>query len=209
VREHIAKCLTIPLKRTATGIIPRVPWHQIQGIAARTFVCGYCNATVGSDRGWLSAPAGQAGTIYVSPACDKPTYFHADPATRTPGPPYGNAVQHVPADVNKLYDEARNCYAINAYTGSVLLCRKLLMNIAVSVGATPNQSFMQYVEYLAANNYVPPNGKAWVDHIRKKGNEATHEIQVMTQADARDLISFSEMLLKFIYEFPKKVPAIA
>ena len=60
--------------------------------------------------------------------------------------------------------------------------------------------------YLADNGYVPPNGRGWVDHIRKKGNEATHEIALMQQGDAEELISFVEMLLKFIYEFPARVP---
>ena len=62
------------------------------------------------------------------------------------------------------------------------------------------------VEYLAANGFVPPNGRGWVDHIRKKGNEATHEIVFMTDKDAQELLAFSEMLLKFIYEFPSRVP---
>ena len=82
------------------------------------------------------------------------------------------------------------------------------MNIAVSLGSKVGEPFIFYVDYLAANGYVPPNGKGWVDHIRKKGNEATHEILLMKQADAEELISFLEMLLKFIYEFPKKVPTV-
>jgi hypothetical protein len=53
---------------------------------------------------------------------------------------------------------------------------------------------------------VPPNGRGWVDHIRTKGNEANHEIVLMSAEDALELISFSEMLLKFIYEFPSRVP---
>jgi len=81
------------------------------------------------------------------------------------------------------------------------------MNLAVSLKAKTGEPFVFYVEYLAANGYVPPNGKGWVDHIRKKGNEATHEIVLMQQRDAEDLIGFTEMLLKFIYEFPAKVPA--
>lgn len=45
-----------------------------------------------------------------------------------------------------------------------------------------------------------------MDHIRKKGNEATHEIALMTDNDARELLGFVEMLLRFIYEFPKMIP---
>jgi len=118
----------------------------------------------------------------------------------------GNDVNSVPEKVYELYNEARKCVAVFAYTASVLICRKLLMNLAVSQGADENLRFIEYVDYLADNGFVPPNGKGWVDHIRKKGNEATHEIVLMNQEDAHELISFSEMLLKFIFEFPAKIP---
>jgi len=83
----------------------------------------------------------------------------------------------------------------------------MLMNIAVQQGATEGLKFIEYVSYLADKGFVPPNGKHWVDHIRKKGNEATHEIAIMVEQDAKDLISFIEMLLRFIYEFPSMIPA--
>lgn len=79
------------------------------------------------------------------------------------------------------------------------------MHIAVSKGAKAGDSFVFYVEYLAAQNYVPPDAKPWVDHIRTKGNEANHEIHMAAKEDAEDLISFSEMLLKVIFEFPAAV----
>jgi hypothetical protein len=79
------------------------------------------------------------------------------------------------------------------------------MNVAVAQGAPENRNFMEYVEYLADNGYVPPNGRGWVDHIRRKGNEANHEIALMSRTDGEDLITFAEMLLKFIYEFPARV----
>ena len=80
-----------------------------------------------------------------------------------------------------------------------------LMNIAVSKGAKEGLSFQEYVNYLDSKRYTPPDSKEWVDHIRKKGNEATHEIALKTKNDAIELINFVEMLLKFIYEFPGKM----
>lgn len=80
------------------------------------------------------------------------------------------------------------------------------MNIAVQEEAKEGLKFIEYVNHLSDKGYVPPNGKHWVDHIRKKGNEATHEIALMNQEDARDLLGFVEMLLRFIYEFPQMVP---
>ena len=121
----------------------------------------------------------------------------------------GNEVAHLPKDIEALYLEARRSAGVGANTAAVLACRKLLMNIAVAQGAKAGESFVSYVEFLASAGYVPPNGRAWVDHIRSKGNEATHEIQVMAPEDASELIAFAEMLLKFVFEFPAKVPTKA
>ncbi len=80
------------------------------------------------------------------------------------------------------------------------------MHIAVEKGAAAGDSFFKYVEYLSEKNYVPPDGKHWVDHIRRIGNEVNHEIKISSQEDAQQLIGFVEMLLKFVYEFPNRIP---
>lgn len=178
-------------------------WHNWQALPSMSFRCGHCGNLVASSNGYVHGNSGRE--IYICPHCDQSIYYN-EHGIPLPGVPFGNAVAHLPTDVEALYTEARRCTSASAYTAAVLLSRKLLMNIAVFLGANPDEPFISYVEYLASNGYVPPNGKGWVDHIRKKGNEDTHEIVVMRQADAEDLIGFSEMLLKFIFEFPNKVP---
>jgi hypothetical protein len=96
--------------------------------------------------------------------------------------------------------------AVASYTAAVLACRKLLMNVAVSQGAAAGDRFIAYVDHLASAGFVPPNARGWLDHIRRKSNEANHEISLMTKADAEDLVTFAEMLLKLIFEFPNRVP---
>jgi hypothetical protein len=49
---------------------------------------------------------------------------------------------------------------VNAFTGSVICCRKLLMHIAVSEGAEVNKSFAYYVRYLADKGHIPPKATA-------------------------------------------------
>ena len=78
------------------------------------------------------------------------------------------------------------------------------MHIAVHVGAVAGHSFVSYVDFLVENHYAPPKSKDWIDKIRSHGNEATHEIVIKTQADAEEIMTFLEMLLKFIYEFPAR-----
>lgn len=164
--------------------------------------CGFCTWDVASNKGWRTSLSG--GDLRICPHCNRPTFFENE--SQYPDVPIGDPVQHLPADIEALYNEARRSAGANAPTSAVLSLRKLLMNIAVGKGAAKDLSFLQYVEYLASKGYVPPDGKHWVDHIRSKGNDANHEIALMKGADAEELITFAEMLLKFVYEFPARVP---
>jgi hypothetical protein len=185
-------------------------WESLQTRNTKSFVCGFCGDRVSSEKGYVVKAKSTASStlfgVFICPACQHATYFTPLTEEQYPGVAFGKEVPHVPKDLAALYQEARRCTAAASYTSAVLACRKMLMNIAVSEGAKEGQSFLEYVDYLAKKGFVPPNGRHWVDHIRKKGNEANHEIALMKQQDAQELITFVEMLLRFIYEFPNIVP---
>jgi len=79
------------------------------------------------------------------------------------------------------------------------------MHIAVAKGAPEKKTFTEYVDYLVNHHLVPSDAKHWIDHIRTKGNEANHEIVIMSAEDAQDLVTFCEMLLKVLYEYPARI----
>ena len=180
-------------------------WSNTTSLVPRQYDCGFCGLLVASDKGYCTGDLPKL-TIHICPNCWQPTYFSRSENLQVPAATPGNDVRSLPSDVNALYNEARKCVSVGANTASVLACRKLLMNIAVAQGAASGASFVSYVNYLSDKGFVPPNGRGWVDRIRNKGNEANHEIHLMTKDDAEELILFSEMLLKFIFEFPARVP---
>ena len=178
-------------------------WVSLQDLPSQKFVCGYCSLHVSSILGYkIVSPIHSVarGGVYICPDCDG-AVFVTPKGDIFPGPLYGREVKHLPEDIGGLYKEARQSIKEKCYTGAVLLCRKMLMNIAVSEGADKDMSFLKYVEYLSDHNYIPPRGEKWVDYIRTKGNEANHEIALMKEEDAKYLLSFTEGLLRFIYEF--------
>ena len=179
-------------------------WHDAKVIPSYNYQCGRCGFNVASNNGYWGANGNLR--IYICPHCDRPTFF--EPNVQIPGVSPGENVAHLPDSLEALYRETRNACAAGAYTSSVLASRKMLMNIAVAQGAADGLKFIEYVEYLTTKGFVPPNGRGWVDHIRKKGNEATHEIALMNRGDAEELITFLTMLLKFVYEFPARVPTL-
>lgn len=184
-------------------------WNQIGTHTSIKYTCGYCGQPLASEKGYFATRADNNSVgafIYICHHCSKPTFFDLSNGSQTPGASFGNDVSNIDdKGVLDLYDEARKSFSVNAFTASVLSCRKLLMHVAVSKGAAEGLKFIEYVEYLANNNYIPPDAKDWVDHIRSKGNEANHEITIMKKEDAEDLINFSEMLLKLVYEFPGNI----
>ncbi len=180
-------------------------WHGYANLEGVAYRCGFCSADVGPNKCYHIQESANIGHIRICTVCNRPTFFD-NKNVQHPGVPFGQAVGNLPRQIESLYTEARNCSSAGAYTAAVLACRKILMHIAVDQGSEKGLAFIDYVDYLAAKGFVPPHGKTWVDHIRKKSNEANHEIVLMNQNDAQELITFLEMLLKFIYEFPARVP---
>lgn len=182
-------------------------WQSVNTYTSCSYTCGYCGNPLASEKGYRALhPASNnttTGYIYICHHCEKPTFFDLITDTQTPGKRFGNDVGGIDDQgVASLYAEARDCFSRNAFTAAVLSCRKLLMHIAVAKGDSAGKNFIEYVEYLSARGYVPPDAKTWVDCIRTKSNEANHEIVIMSEEEAKDLILFVEMLLKLVYEFP-------
>ena len=182
-------------------------WHNVQNQPPKSYKCGYCGNSIASEKGYHATEYNTTTSniiayMYVCHVCTKPTFFNKG-GEQFPGPLVGNPVNHLPSiDIGNLFKEARDCFSVNAFTSCVMCCRKLLMNIAVTQGAEEGKNYIDYVNYLNDNNYIPPNGKEWVDSIRKLGNEANHKIEFKTKEDALRIINFTEMLLRFIYELP-------
>ena len=184
-----------------------MPWHKQYAIQSQKYRCGYCDSEVAGDRGYTTGNG--RGYIAICPGCDKPTYLAYQEGRRvsqSPAPGFGRSVAHLPDIVERLYDEARQCAKVSSYTAAVMVCRKLLMHIAVENGADEDKSFKYYVDWLEEKHYIPPNGKDVVEYIREKGNEANHEIVPMEKEDAEALIGFLELFMRFIYEVPKLSP---
>ncbi|MCM3651317.1 DUF4145 domain-containing protein [Metabacillus litoralis] len=183
-------------------------YYNIKEISGISYLCGHCGTKTGPSKGFVShylSTTTPTAHVYICSTCNKPTFINNQDGQQVPGPLLGEPIDHLPEDIENLFDEARKCISVNAYTSAVLSCRKLLMNISVSKGAEAGKSFASYVTFLEENHYIPPNSREWVDHIRKKGNEATHEIPSISKEDAIELLEFTEMLLRFVYEMPGKM----
>ena len=186
-------------------------WQGVGNIRSREFTCGHCGKLVASEKGWYAKrnDSNQPwAAAHICHFCNNITYI-APTAKQYPGVKFGQDVEHIDApDVQAMYDEARTAMQAGAPTSAVLACRKILMHVANSKGAKPNLRYIEYVDYLVSEHYVPPGSKEWVDKIREKGNEANHEISISTSEDAKMILGFIENLLRFVYELPGRAKKV-
>ena len=187
-------------------------WESVQNHQARQFKCGYggCGREISSEKGWyhINENGNQPdGMIYICPNCKRPTFFDLREGIQIPGVAIGSDIKNLPTEIQNIWTEIRNATSQGAYTAAVLAGRKLLMHVAVGQGAAQNLNFTDYVDYFVTNHYAPPNSQPWIDRIRQQGNEANHQVVIKNKDDATEIITFLEMLLRFIYEFPARAQA--
>lgn len=188
-------------------------WDDLQALDSFDYKCGHCSKEVGSNKGYQCYEVTEvynqhlktSERIYICPRCNKPTYVYQTifgDIVQIPNNKYGIEVSDISdKEVRYMYNEARDCMKVGAYTASALCSRKILMNIAVKKGADEGKSFKYYIDWLSDNHFLPPDSKVWVDKIRVTGNTATHKIEITNEDDAKVSLDLVGMLLKFIYEF--------
>ncbi len=170
-----------------------------QNEAYRNYTCGHCGNKVtgfkvaiyhyGYDHvEWLICPSCGDGSVYSS--------RHVV----LPGISYGPSIEGLPTLINEAYQEARDCMMVNAFTSCELICRKILMNIAVEKGAKEKESFSTYLTFLGEKGYITPPMIEWVDLIRQHGGKATHLIEKPERIRAESTLMFTAELLRLIYE---------
>lgn len=140
------------------------------------------------------------GGVLICLECNGPNCFDKN-LRQFPSPALGNPVKHVPEHLIILYEEARQCTSHGAYTGAVMLLRKMLMTFAVEQGADEGLRFVEYVDFMLENDLVQRKAKPWVTRIKDLGNDANHKVEPKTKEQAKEILSFVEMILKTNYEF--------
>ena len=115
------------------------------------------------------------------------------------------AVEHLPPDVDVAWNEAVNSAGAGSFTASEIMCRKILMHVAVDkTGADEGKAFTEYIDALDSAGYIPTGLKPKIDEIRTRGNVANHELSASDKEVADRTLSVTRFLLVSIYELPNQ-----
>ncbi|OFM30549.1 hypothetical protein HMPREF2698_12005 [Corynebacterium sp. HMSC072A02] len=85
--------------------------------------------------------------------------------------------------------------------------RKIVFLVAVERGIQPKNksgfapNFQQCITYLLEQDYLTERQQTiWAESIRRIGNDATHEIESISQEQAEGSKKFTRLLLENVYE---------
>ena len=90
------------------------------------------------------------------------------PGTRSPNATWSSVPR--PMTTPNTAGRPRSCRHTGANTACELMCRKILMHIAVDVaGGKAGDTFAKYIEVLAKDGHFPPALRPVVDLVRRAG----------------------------------------
>jgi hypothetical protein len=113
---------------------------------------------------------------------------------------------HTPDAIGRRYIEGEEAFRRGNWNAAVAMYRSALdIGTKAMADVPPKLNFFQRLQWLHQNHRITPEMREWADHVRVDGNEALHEPDEFTQADAEPLRLFTETFLKYAYSLPGEV----
>jgi Domain of unknown function (DUF4145) len=192
--------------------------------------CSYCAAIVDAkemaeyewderfEPGGQSVPWNSKVTFAHCPVCKGPLLAYQDDADfdGAGATGWGEPVRvypardrelgfSVPNDITRAFTEARTCYRNKAFTASTIMCRKTLEGICSAHGARSSDKLAAQLEKLKESGVIENRLFEWAEALRTMGNEAAHGVEsVISAADARDTLEFTEALIEYVFTYRDK-----
>jgi hypothetical protein len=116
---------------------------------------------------------------------------------------------HIPADELKSYfNQAWDSLRRGNWDASGAMSRKVVdvsTQMLLGTDATKYKSIKDRIDGLGARHQLTPDLKEWAHEVRLGGNDASHDKDPFTQAEAEELLDFTELYLTYVYSLPGRL----
>lgn len=107
----------------------------------------------------------------------------------------------------RYYVQGASALARGDFDAAGMMFRKTL-EAAVAVLAPDGRGTLhQKIEALSGDAKLTPSMLAWAHHMRRLGNEASHELEPFSGPDAAELHRFAEVFLTYAFSLPSMIKA--
>lgn len=123
-----------------------------------------------------------------------------------PKPQAVGAPQYTPDNVTRFYLQGMENVARN-FDAAGTMFRKSLDTALKRLDPNGKGTLEKRIDNLPAETGVTPAMKTWAHEIRHLGNDAAHEEDPFTEAEARSLQAFTELFLTYVFTLPGMLEA--
>lgn len=85
-----------------------------------------------------------------------------------------SAAAELPDNVRRALDEAFNCYSVEAWNGTLCMCRRAIQDALIQLGAPTKGNLPTQLKALVDTHKITPDLKDWADQARIGGKLAAH-----------------------------------
>jgi hypothetical protein len=117
--------------------------------------------------------------------------------------------EHTPSNIASFYTQAKDALRRNQYDAAGAMCRKTLESATKKLDQSLKGDLNGRIDKLADAHLITPALKQWAHAIRLDGNEATHDEQPFAEEDAKQIASFTELFLLYVFTLPGMLAARA
>ena len=118
-----------------------------------------------------------------------------------PSPPGTDALAYTPENVALFFKEGMANTPRHPNAAGTMF-RKTLETALKEKFPKYEGTLYQRIQKAADNGKLACDMAKWAHHIRHLGNAAAHEEEPFSEDDARDLLSFTDLLLRYLYTLP-------
>jgi HEPN domain-containing protein len=115
--------------------------------------------------------------------------------------------EHLPENIRNFYMQAEISLQHKSYDASSIMSRKCLEATVKTLDSSGTGNLYSRIEALYTKGLIAETLKDWAHMLRENGNEAAHEEQPVTEEHASELLSFSELLLMYVFTLPGMITA--
>lgn len=122
-----------------------------------------------------------------------------------PKPLTYSAPESTPAEIARIYLQARSAHARKEFDGAAMLYRKTLETAVKNLDATATGSLDARIKALSKSDLIPKAVATWAHEIRGIGNEAAHDADEPAEEDVAAAAQFVEAFLLYAFTMPEKI----
>ena len=118
-----------------------------------------------------------------------------------PAPVSIGAPPHTPSNVARYYEQAMENLPRN-WDAAGAMFRKVLDTGLKAKWPDVKGGLANRIRKVADSGGLTPDMRAWADHIRLEGNDATHDEDPFEENQAAALATFTELFLMYAFQLP-------